>query len=322
MNNPSFVLFAAAEFFPHERAIWLYLAGFVILAVGLPSVLGTEARQTKGVDKFIPFGPLFLAFPMGIFAGDHFIAANNIATLVPSWIPGHLFWAYFVGVALFAAALSIAVNRYAVLASSLLAGMLFSFVLLLHVPNLRVVSSNRFVLIILLRDLSFSAGALAFAVGHARPPWKAAGKLTVLIRLAIAIAAVVFGVENVLYPQFVPVIPLEQPMPSWIPAHPVIAYVTGLVLVTAGLSLLVNWKSRLAATWLGIFVLVIVVLVYLPITVASPSDIENGLNYVADTLVFSGAALLLAGILPKEHAAEPVPSGEATASPAETGNQA
>lgn len=77
-----------------------------------------------------------------------------------------------------------------------------------------------------------------------------------------------------------------------------IIYVTGLVLVAAGLSMIVNWKPRLAATWLGIFVFVIVVLVYLPIVVASPSDIDNGLNYLVDTLAFSGCALLLAGALP------------------------
>lgn len=47
-------------------------------------------------------------------------------------------------------------------------------------------------------------------------------------------------------------------------------------------------------------VLVLIVAVYLPIWLASLADIANGLNYVADTLMFAGAALLLAEALPKE----------------------
>jgi hypothetical protein len=39
---------------------------------------------------------------------------------------------------------------------------------------------------------------------------------------------------------------------------------------------------------------------YLPIVAVIPSDIGNGLNYFADTLLFGGAALLLADALPKE----------------------
>jgi len=42
-------------------------------------------------------------------------------------------------------------------------------------------------------------------------------------------------------------------------------------------------------------------LVYLPITVRNLSDIGNGLNYLVDTLAFSGTALLLASALPVEN---------------------
>ena len=57
--------------------------------------------------------------------------------------------------------------------------------------------------------------------------------------------------------------------------------------------------SRLAATYLGIMILLLVLFVYLPILV-SPSSIGVGLNYLFDTLAFSGAFLLLADALPKE----------------------
>jgi len=70
--------------------------------------------------------------------------------------------------------------------------------------------------------------------------------------------------------------------------------------------MLVSWKSRDAAIWLGIVVMVMVVLVYLPMVVAKPSDIGNGLNYLVDTLAFSGTALLLASALTAEEERERV----------------
>jgi hypothetical protein len=50
----------------------------------------------------------------------------------------------------------------------------------------------------------------------------------------------------------------------------------------------------LAATWLGIVILLLVVVLYLPIVVGSPSDIGNGLNYLMDTLLLSGSVLAFA----------------------------
>jgi hypothetical protein len=64
--------------------------------------------------------------------------------------------------------------------------------------------------------------------------------------------------------------------------------------VAAGASIIVNKKARLAATYLGIRILLLCLFIYLPILVANLSDIGNGLNYFADTLLFSGAALVLA----------------------------
>ena len=47
-------------------------------------------------------------------------------------------------------------------------------------------------------------------------------------------------------------------------------------------------------------ILILVLFIYLPIVAADPSDIGNGLNYIVDTLAFSGAALVLADALPRE----------------------
>jgi hypothetical protein len=75
------------------------------------------------------------------------------------------------------------------------------------------------------------------------------------------------------------------------------------VLLVTGACLLINKKARLAATCLGIMILLMVLVIYLPILIDIPLDIGNGLNYFADTMLFSGAALLLADALPKEKTA-------------------
>lgn len=273
------------------------------MILGLDRVLKGDGSPKHGIDRAVAFGPLFLALPMGVFGTDHFITADFVATLVPRWIPFHLFWAYFVGAALIAAALSIILEKYSVLAATLLSAMLFSFVLLMHVPNLATDVRDRFALAVLLRDLSFSAGALACAAARA-DDWPKHG-LAILVRSIIAVVAVVFGVEHFLHPQFVPVVPLERLNPSWIPAQAFLAYLTGAALVASGLSMAFNWRARQAAAWLGTFTFVIVLIVYLPIMVANASDIGQGINYLVDTLAFSGAALLVAGLLAEEKGALP-----------------
>jgi len=66
---------------------------------------------------------------LGIFlftAGvQHFIFAEFVQHLVPSWIPGHLFWTYFAGVALIAGGLGLITGVKAKLAATLSGFMVF-----------------------------------------------------------------------------------------------------------------------------------------------------------------------------------------------------
>jgi hypothetical protein len=55
-----------------------------------------------------------------------------------------------------------------------------------------------------------------------------------------------------------------------------------------------------AATWLGLTVLLMVLVVYVPIGVVERASLDKGLNYVADTLMYAGTVLLLAGAMPRE----------------------
>ncbi len=69
------------------------------------------------------------------FGVDHFLALGFIANLIPRWIPFHVFWVAFFGVAFIAAALSIAFNillRWGAAGIGLMFGI---WVITLHIPR-------------------------------------------------------------------------------------------------------------------------------------------------------------------------------------------
>ena len=81
------------------------------------------------------FGRVFYGVPLIVFGIQHFLYAHFISTLMPAWIPYRLFWAYFVGTAFIAAAVSIATKGQARLATILLGTMFLSWVIILHAPR-------------------------------------------------------------------------------------------------------------------------------------------------------------------------------------------
>lgn len=272
-----------------------YFIGAVILGIGLV-VIRSEVLRKHGLDKIIAMGPVFLAVPIAVFGTEHFTSAESVAQIVPSWIPGHLFWTLFVGTCLISAALSLVVKKHAGLAAALVGVMLLLFELLLHIPGIAGAPGNRILWAVALRDLAFSGGTLAFAATQTET-WRTQGKHWVITfaRFFIGIPVAFFGVEHFLHPEFAPGVPLAKLTPAWVPGHLFLAYLTGAVFVVTGLCLMVNKEPRLAATGLGLMILVLVIAVYVPIVIAKPSSIGNGLNYLVDTLLLSGSALTLAG---------------------------
>ncbi len=84
-----------------------------------------------------------------------------------------------------------------------------------------------------------------------------------------------------------------------IPGRIFLSYFVGVILILAGVCLLVNKKARLAATSLGLTILLTVLWIYLPMLLAAPTD-AVALNYFFDTLLFCGAILLLANAIDRK----------------------
>ncbi|MGO9864241.1 MAG: hypothetical protein ACLPLR_11575 [Terriglobales bacterium] len=68
------------------------------------------------------------------FGAAHFIDVKDTLSLVPNWLPGHLFWAYFTGCAFIAAGVAALTSLYARLAVTLSVVQLTLFLVLVWVP--------------------------------------------------------------------------------------------------------------------------------------------------------------------------------------------
>ncbi|HKU27933.1 MAG TPA: DoxX family membrane protein [Candidatus Sulfotelmatobacter sp.] len=283
---------------------WMCFAGLVYLMAGL-LVLRKDISMARGWDKLVSLGPLFIAVSLATFAPEHFHGGPDyIQSMAPSYMPVHWVWPYFIGCALLAAAISLALRKFERLACTFLALMFTSFVCLIYLPGVFAHPRSRFAWIFALRDLSFAAGAWALAGIHHRDSWPRGSKWMIHFgRVAIAVAAIFYGAQHFLHPQFAPGVPLEKITPSWVPFPSGWAYLAGLVLLAAGISLAVNRQARMVAASIGGLMTVLTVFLYLPILIlayrGSTPQFNEEINYVADTLLYAGAALALAAALPR-----------------------
>ena len=216
-------------------------------------------------------------------------------------MPWHMFWAYFVGFALIAASLSIILKIQARLAATLLGCMFVLFVLMMDIRALVLTHNSRQFWAITLRDITFSGAAFAIAARN----WNGSDSdgapgLVTVARFFVGLSAIWFGVQHFLHRTMEPGFPLGKITPAWIPGNIFWVYLVGSALVICGACFVVNIKARPAAIYLGIVILLLVLYIYVPVTIANPLDLDSGLNSLADTLALSGTALVLAeAIRPK-----------------------
>ena len=114
------------------------------IAFSLAGILANDrnsSTESRATNWPLLLGRFLFAVSMVVFGVQHFMYAGFIATLIPAWIPLHLFWVYLTGTGMMVAGLSIATGILASLASMGLGLMFLLWFLLLHAP--RVVASPR-----------------------------------------------------------------------------------------------------------------------------------------------------------------------------------
>lgn len=313
----------AAFFETSHTAVAMCSAGIAILLIGAWAAK-KEIIAARGLDKIVALSNLCFAAPLAVFGMLHLFAPDFVKGLVPPYMPGRMFWVYFVGCALIAASLSIA-TKIAVRWSGLLVGiMMFMFVAMLYLPSglrhmhafANAVTANiayrqegnglaRFTWTIVFRESSFGAAAWLLAATAANG-WRGLTKDTLITvgRIVIALAAIFFGIQHFPHHMGLPGVPLRKEMPAWVPARAIIDYVTGAALLACGVSILLNRKVRTVAASVAAWILLLIVVIYGPVMIAALGAPElevkvEGINYFADTLLFAGVILALASATPR-----------------------
>lgn len=268
-------------------------AGIAALVVGL-FLVRPRLSATSGASRVLVLGPVFEAVALAIFAAEHFLAARDLSGIVPRWMPGALFWTYFVGAALLAAAISFIAWRYVRWSASLLALLFLIIVATVDLPNLPQQLHERLFWTLTVRETAFAGGAMVLAGSQWSRGRSAGTTLTLLGRFFVACTFVFYAIEHFLFPRFVPGVPLEKMTPGWVPAPTLLAYFVGTTLLAAGVGLMIRRTRRIAAAVAGTVLLLLTIFFYVPILITeirSPLAVE-GVNYVGDTLLFAATALL------------------------------
>ena len=245
-------------------------------------------------DKITKLGRYFLAIPMMVFGIQHFLYAQFVVQLVPTWIPLPMFWTYCAGVGLFAAGLGIALNVLAKLAATLLALMISIWVVVLHIPRVfQFPGDSEFINVF--DALFISSGAFLLS---ASLPGKiffekvSAGGARVAPFL-ITISLLVFGVENIIHQRLVFIVGAAYYEVSgatfWI-------YLTAVVFIGAAVGIAFNKNTKLIAACLGIYMFVIAMLFYGPLLLINVYDghawatLLKGFAMSASLFILSDAA--------------------------------
>jgi uncharacterized membrane protein len=113
----------------------LALGSSALTLAGTLPTGGSSRRWDSVLDKLIRSGPYLFGVSSVVFGIDHFLVLTFIASLVPAWLPGHLFWAYLTGTAFVAAGISIVTRWMDQWAAFLLGTMFALWFLILHLPR-------------------------------------------------------------------------------------------------------------------------------------------------------------------------------------------
>jgi uncharacterized membrane protein len=263
-----------------------------------------EIAEARGLDKIVASATVCFAIPLAVFGALHLFGAQSVIGLVPRYMPWRLFWVYFVGGALIAASVSIAI-RVAVQWSGLLFGlMMFLFVAMIHLRGALANPHDRIIWTIVFREMSFG-GAGWILAGNAIGGQRGQGRTLITVgSTLVTLAVLLFGVEHFLYATGLPGVPLAKEMPTWIPGRVLIDYVTGVALLAVGASVLLARQVRTVAACVGGWILLLLLVIYGPVLIgalSAPSAAVKmeGINYFADTLLFAGAILALASARPR-----------------------
>ena len=131
ITDPNYLHLADWENAEKELA---FAGGALVIAGSFPAQ--NEIGFFRFLAKLIPSGAILFAITILSFGILHFMYGKDVAGMVPSWIPWHLFWIYFAGAALIGSGVAILFKIKTGLIATLLGIMIFLWFVLLHIPRI------------------------------------------------------------------------------------------------------------------------------------------------------------------------------------------
>jgi uncharacterized membrane protein len=241
-------------------------------------------------------GRWFFAVAIGGFGVQQFIYKGFVQgiTIVPDWMPAHLFWSYATGALLIGCAIGIALREKAQLAALVTGTLFLIIVLTLHLRQVsEIIHRNGPERTRAFETLAICAGAFILAgamrgarVASSSPSFvRALGEVG---RYFLAFCLLVFGYDHLPIAKFI-----ASLVPAWMPWHLFWAYFTACGFLAAGLSIATNIQVRLSASLLGLMFLLWVLLLHLPRAAANPHGLGEW-NSLFVALAMSGISFTLA----------------------------
>lgn len=274
--------------------LWPSVLGLTIFAVGICTYRRELfAPDSRWTFRILFFGPIFIAAALATFSGQHFTITRDFAQLVPKWLPARIFITYLVGVCLLAAALSLVARKCVRCSAPLLAVLFALFVLLIFLPSLIRHPGARIAWIFPFREGSYALGALCIYLYERRARSRG---FALFLRLWTGLVVIFYGIQNLLYPQFSPGVPDTRPTSAWVPAPHVLAYIVGALMVALGAAALFKKTSVAAITGVGMLMAVLTFALFAPdlFLVHGVANRITAIDFVADTILFSGTMLVIA----------------------------
>ncbi len=107
------------------------------------------------------FGKFMYLIPLAIFGLFHFMNAEAMSGMVPSFLPAKVVWVYLTGLALIAAVAAVIMGKKAKLALQLLGLMLLLFAILLWLPG--AIGGDQSATTMFLKDVALAGAAWYFS---------------------------------------------------------------------------------------------------------------------------------------------------------------